>query len=169
MARKRRSRSNDYAGMVPQWKVNLALSRIKAFGFPKDQWPDILQHLVIEMVDFEFDAASGAKESTALCAVLNNHLMKLVRTEERARARNERHKFEVPAVCDEPTALFMDVRSALPALTSRERAVCEGLGRGESVHRIAQDLGCAWRTVDRIVEAVRVKFRRLGLDGWVEE
>src|ERR1041384_2676485 len=41
-----------YDGCIEQWKVDLAMSRIRAFHFTKDQWPDLMQELSLRIVRF---------------------------------------------------------------------------------------------------------------------
>ena len=169
MAARNRTQFSSYEGKVPQWKVNLTLGRIRAFGFPKDEWQDVLQDVVVDIMKFRFDAAraNGAKESTALCAVVNNRLMSIMRGRERSRDRTRRHAAAVPFLYEDRTELQLDVRSVVASLAPFEQTVCAGLARGDSRHQIALALGCGWYKVDRAVEAIRARFEELGLEDWL--
>jgi hypothetical protein len=160
---------SSYEGEVPQWKVNLALGRIRAFGFPKDDWQDVLQDVVVDIMKFRFDAAraNGAKESTALCAVVNNRLMSIMRGRERLRDRTLQHAAAVSVLYEDRTELELDVRMVVASLAPFAQAVCTGLARGDSRHQIALALGCGWYKVDRAVEAIRARFEELDLEDWL--
>ena len=172
--------ANNYVGCIEQWKVNLALSRIKAFGVPRDQWPDALQQLVIAISKFRFrsDRARGAKESTALYVLINKRLSSIVRAEQRHRDGLARHRDAhglTPAnadrhpllVYEDRLQLRLDVRLATANLSARQQAVCEGLSRDDSVQQIADALGCSWHAVRRLIAGIRAHFKQIGLDGWV--
>jgi len=171
MAARKSTQFSSYEGKVPQWKVNLALGRIRAFGFPKDEWQDVLQELVVDLMAFRYDPAkaNGAKESTALCSVVNNRLMTIVRGRERSRARLRRHGAVVPTAYEDRTPLRLDVRTVVASLTPFERAVCAGLARDDSRHQIAQALGRGWHTVDRAIGAIQARFEELGMEDWLCE
>jgi hypothetical protein len=161
MAARNSTQFSSYEGKVPQWKVNLALGRIRAFGFPKDQWQDVLQDVVVDIMKFRFDAAR------ALCAVVNNRLMSIMRGRERARERTRQHAAAAPVLYEDRTELELDVRSVVASLAPFEQTVCAGLARGDSRHQIALALGCGWYKVDRAVEAIRARFEKLGLEDWL--
>jgi len=160
---------SSYEGQVPQWKVNLALGRIRAFGFPRDQWQDVLQEVVIDILKFRFDTtrSNGAKESTALCAVVNNRLKSIMRNGERSRERTRQYAAATSLLYEDRTELQLDVRSVVASLAPFEQTVCAGLARGDSRHQIALALGCGWYKVDRAVVAVRARFEELGLEDWL--
>jgi len=171
MAGRETAHFSSYEGQVPQWKVNLAIGRIRAFGFPKDQWQDVLQEVVIEILKFRFDTArsNGAKESTALCTVVNNRLMSIMRGCERSRERTRQYAAAVPLLYEDRTEMELDVRSVVASLAPFAQAVCAGLARGDSRHQIALALGCGWRKVARTVEAIQMRFEQLGMEGWLCE
>jgi len=163
--------TNQYDGCLEQWKVNLALARIRAFRVPRDEWPDALQRLVLAMLRFRFDPQRGAKESTALCRLINNRLTSMLRSWHRERDRLARHHAEAEhgghLVYEDNVALRFDVRLAVAQLPALERIVCAYLMRGDSVRQIAARLGKSWPTVQRIVGHVRRRFEAIGLNAWV--
>lgn len=175
-----KARKNRYAGVLEKWKVDLAVGRIRAFGFPRDQWDDLMQGLVSCLIDFQFtpDKFNGAKESTALCALVNYHLISIQRTSHRkceglvryldrlglTVANADRHPLFVE---DDRSNMRLDVQLAVSQLSAEQRVVCAGLARGDSIRQIAIDQGCSWRAVQRIVAEIRRHFIEIGLDGWV--
>ena len=169
-----------YKGQIEPWKIHLAISRIKTFGFPKPDWLNILQELAMVLMNFTFEPAkaNGAKQSTALCAVIDRQLKTMIRAEVRESAKIHRYAQNLlhtsPAVVDghdlgymETTPLRMDVREAVGHLTPFQRAICEGLGNGKSAHQIAKELGVGWHTVKRAIALIRMYFAGIGLGGWV--
>lgn len=175
-----RKQPNPYEGCVEPWKFDLALARIRAFRLPKDRWEDSLQQLAVAIVGFRYtpNRANGAKESTALCTLINNQLRFQRRAEQREQARLTRHRDGLgltPANADrhplltyeDDVPLRLDVRLATANLPPRQQAVCEGLSRGDSVRQIADALGCSWHAVRRLIAGIRAHFKQIGLDGWV--
>lgn len=170
---------NRYNGCIEDWKIRLALSRMKAMGLPPNLWPDALQQLAVAITQFRFDPerASGAKESTALCALINHRLTTMLRVEQRERERVARYREslgltgrrngEQLIAQDDASELRLDVQMAVAALPTTERDVCARLMRGHTIRRIAADLGCSWRAARRVVEHIRARFEHVGLDGWV--
>lgn len=159
-----------YDGCIEQWKINLALSRIRAFDFPKDQWPDLLQRLVLAMSQFQFDPNNGAKESTALYTLINHQLNSVRRAQMREEQRLARHRActVIRSIAQEDRIdLRLDVRLAVAALPALQRSVCIGLLQGDTVNQIAANLGCTWHAVRRVVARIRARFAALGLDAWV--
>ena len=177
----RNDSGNCYQGCLDPWKINLALARIKAFGFSRDQWADLLQNLVPEVAGFRFCAerAGGRNEAQILYGLINNRLRSVRRSEQRAQLRMERHSQRL-GLCSETTedhALFVtedhhetqiDVREAVAALPPRERQVCELLMRGSSVREIAQEMGLSWHTVDASIQRIRAQFSEMELNGWLQ-
>jgi hypothetical protein len=159
-----------YDGCLEQWKINLALSRIRAFDFPKDQWPDLLQRLALAIAQFQFDPNNGAKESTALYTLINHQLNSVRRAQMREEQRLARHRSctVIRSIAQkERTDLQLDVRLAVAALPAMERSVCDGLMRGNTVNQIASDLGYTWHAVRRLMARVQERFSQIGLDEWV--
>lgn len=172
--------TQPYKGQIEQWKLRLAINRIKAFRFPRSDWPDILQELAMVMMNFAFkrSRANGAKESTALCAVIDRQLKTMIRARVRESAKIRRYAQNLlhtsPTVLDgqdlgytDTTPLRMDVREAIEHLTPFERAICQGLGNGQSAHQIARQLGVGWHTVKRTIASIHKHFMGIGLEGWV--
>jgi DNA-directed RNA polymerase specialized sigma24 family protein len=117
--------------------------------------------------------APGWKRSTvtALLLAAGNHVAYNREGDRRRRhllADYQRHVDCVHASLD-VVLLRLDVRLALAALTPHERAVCEGLGLGQSWRHVAALLGCSDRKVRRTVEPLRRRFHVMGLHGWLED
>lgn len=76
-----------YEGAFEDWKLHLAVSRIEALGFPKREWGELMQELCVLMLEFKYDPehAKGAKEKTVLFAVINRHLLSIMRQRYRDR------------------------------------------------------------------------------------
>ncbi|HOA75236.1 MAG TPA: helix-turn-helix domain-containing protein [Phycisphaerae bacterium] len=162
----------SYDGVIERWKVDLIITRAKLLKFRAYQLPDVLQELVLELLDFEYDPehADGATESTALTTVIDHHLRKMKRSAKRYQARLERMGEEVSEFSpDEVDMQAIDVGSIVAGLPPREQAVCQGLAGGMTRQEIARELGCGWHTVNRIVKQLREHFRETGLAGWVGE
>lgn len=160
----------SYDGCIDQWKINLAMSRIRAFGFPKDQWPDLLQRLVPAMSHFQFDPNNGAKESTALFALINHQLKTVRRAQAREEQRMARHcvsNIVRPIAYEDRIDLRLDVRLAVTALPAEEQSVCIGLMQGNTVNQIADDLGRTWHAVRRVIDRIETQFLKMGLDAWL--
>lgn len=170
MATNNSTEVNDYGKEIEPWKIKLALSRIRRFGFPKHEWNDLLQELVMEILQFRYEPqrSNGAKESTALCALINNQLSTIRRAKEREWNKlaeyAARLRASAPSYVDR-TALRLDVREVLGTLTPRQRSVCAGLSQGDSIRQIARSLDCAWHTVKRAFEAIRERFQAMGFKG----
>lgn len=167
-----------YVGLVERSKLELALSRIRAWGFPRHEWDDLLQTLAIHIAAFRYDPgkSNGAKESTALCALVNRQLAKAARAKKRQAELLERYKAELGAVDGageevlsyrENVALQLDVRQAVNALPDREQTVCRAILAGEKPGRIARRLRCSRETVNRCMRRIRKVFEPLGLREWI--
>ena len=172
---------NRYEGYVEQWKVNLALGRIRAFGFPADQWPDLLQNLMPEVAGFQFqaDRAGGRNEAQVFYGLINNRLRSVLRSQQRQQRRIVRHQELLgvspenadlhPAfAAEERTDMQLDIDLSLAALPQQHRSVCQRLMDGDSIAQIARDLNLAWHTVERIIEQVRKQFTKPELDAWLQ-
>ena len=157
---------NDYGQLVEAWKVKLIVDRAKRLGIPQQEWPDVQQEIIFDVMDFRFDPAksNGAKESTLLITIIDNRLKKILR----ATARNG-HRVNEPKseVSEDKTALRLDVRRAVASLTFRQEAVCMHLSQGKSTTQIAWAMDCGRATVRRFKERIREQFENIGLDGWV--
>lgn len=169
----KRRPTNRYDGCLEKWKVDLALERMRAYRVPRDEWPDLLQRLVVEMLQFRFDPQRGVQESTALTRLINYQITSIIRSRQRERDRVERYwtrtNQQQRLVYEETFGLQVDVRDALTQLSERERVVAARLMQGESRRQIAEHLGCSWRAVDRVICRIHERFESLGLEGWVRE
>ena len=67
----------QYVGVFEAWKIDLALGRIKAMGFGRSDWPDLMQELAIVMLEFRYDPkkSNGATEQTVFYEVINRNLL----------------------------------------------------------------------------------------------
>ena len=175
-----RSRMNRYDGYVDQWKVSLALGRIKAFGFQPDQWSDILQDLMPKIARFRFQAnrAGGRNEAQVLYGLVNNHLRSVFRVQQREQSRVLRHHelLGVSPTKAESHPLFaasinsamqVDIDLALTQLPERERSICQRLMLGHSLTQICQDLKLHLSTVKTCIARVRELFSKLELNAWL--
>lgn len=172
---------NRYEGYVEQWKVNLALGRMKAFRLPADQWPDLLQNLMPEMAGFQYqaDLAGGRNEAQVLYGLINNRLRSALRSQQRAQRRVARHRELLgvspgsaeshPAfAAEDRNDMQLDIQLCLAALPHEHRCVCQHLMDGDSLAQIARDMKLAWHTIARIVDQVREHFTQLELDAWLQ-
>ncbi|MBI5724305.1 MAG: sigma-70 family RNA polymerase sigma factor [Planctomycetes bacterium] len=176
--------ANTQAGMdagkpheLEQWKLDLALSRIRFYHFPKDDWDDILHELAVDILKFKFDPqrSNGAKESTVIFAMVDKRLKMMMRTRKRERQRMRQYQVNQTDGTDEDTFMAvedstpmnMDVRNAMETLTPQQQDVIRRLAGGQSVKQIASHLNCGWHTIDRIIAEVRRRFDAMGLRGWV--
>lgn len=168
---------NQYEGAFETWKARLALSRIKAMRFPRNDWPDLMQELAILIIKFKYDPnnSRGAKEETALFAAMNRHLLFLMRGRCRDRKGFEQYlrslgihedgSYLGPEPCSQTDIpLDMDLSQALRALTPFERTVARELANGLNRGAIARKLDCDWKTVDKAVRRIRDHIQNLGID-----
>ena len=161
----------DYGGLVEPWKLELIVNRAKRMGLQWNDIQDLQQGVIREVMGFSYKSAksNGATEATALTALIDNYLKKLIRSEARYQQHLRQFGYQTQQ-SDNPIPtkqLAIDVQSAVKPLPERERAVCRALGQGYSRYKIAQMLGCGWYTVDRLVNRIRAHFEKLGLDEWV--
>ena len=158
----------NYNKLLEPWKLELIVSRAKRMGLQWNDIQDVQQGIIREVICFSYKRAksNGATEATALTALIDNYLKKLIRSEARYRehldqfSSQERRSYD--PVPDEQLA--MDVREAVGALSEQERVVCQALSQGQSKSQIARTLGCGWHTVDRLFRHIRRRFEKLGLD-----
>lgn len=161
--------ANHYDGAIEPWKVTLVQGRAKRFGIPRHEWPDLEQEIVLELMEFRFDAAraNGASEATAVTSVIDNRLrMFLRRTKTHRRCAEAVRAGETGPVRipeGDGACAVLDVRGALAALPETEHAICTALSRGDSMRKIAVALGCSRAAVKRMTRAIRCQFERMGL------
>jgi DNA-binding NarL/FixJ family response regulator len=165
--------TTKYKGFVEEWQAELALGRIRRFGFPEHERLDLLQELAMKVRQFTFDVAksNGAKASTVFCAVVDRHLLSRARAKRRAEqnARKYRQLKVSESAPDDEVELCVDVRQLVASLTKEERAVCDGISRGLTMRAIAKQLGCALASVGRAKRRIRKKFAEAGLKGWLQD
>jgi|WetSurMetagenome_2_1015567.scaffolds.fasta_scaffold20508_3 RNA polymerase sigma factor (sigma-70 family) len=164
--------TTSYQGFAEQWQAELALARIRRFGFPEHEWPDLLQELAMKVNGFAFDLAksNGAKASTVLRTVIDRHLTSHARAKRRARQNYMKYRqLRVTDIAPDDVELRVDVRQVIATLTPRQRAICEGLGRGQSMEVIAKRLGCSLMSVWRSKRWIRKRFEEAGLNGWLQD
>lgn len=172
---------NCYEGCVEPWKINLIAARLKAFGIPQDQWPDLTQNLVTALGNFHYSTehVRGASESTAVYQIITHHLTSWVRSRKREQRRMERHRQRLGLrpenaehhaffVTEDRGDMELDIRESVAALLPRERRVCELLMTGASVRETAEDLGLSWHGVAAIIKRIRAQFSKMELNAWLQ-
>jgi len=173
--------NNRYDGYVQQWKVNLAISRIKAFDFPPDQWPDLLQDLMQIVADFHFkpERANGLTESQILYGSINNRLRSVLRAKLRDQLRTQRYHKHLGLDSEKPQTdhphfttedhheIKLEMQMAIATLPPREQQVCQKLMNGLSVHEIAKEMDLCWHTIEVSILKIREQFSKLELDAWI--
>ena len=172
---------NRYDGYVPQWKVDLALSRIKAFNFPPDQWPDLLQDIMQVIADLHFqpELANGRNEAQLLYGLINNHLSSALRTQYREQLLMQRYHQHLglspeKSQADHPhfttedhPEIQLDLQTAIATLSPHEQQICQKLMQGVSVHEIARETGIGWHSIETSIRKIRELFTELELDAWI--
>lgn len=161
-----------YDGLIEQWKVELIEGCARRMGFPNHEMDDLKQDIVPELIAFEFDEArsNGAKESTAIQALIMNQLRNKRRGCIREHAKIERYKLLMPRsveVTPSKASCKLDVHAAVCDLKPSERRICRRLANGDSIEATRKQMGCGWHTIDRAVGHLRDRFRKLELDGWL--
>ncbi len=163
---------NAYQDVLEDWKVELIRTRAKRLGFRRHDLEDAQQEIVLDVLEFCFDAAksNGACERTALTSLIDRRLMTILRTKRRY-AQHVCSPVD-DSLQDEPFSepvpqqqLVMDVRAVITDLSADEQLVCQALVDGESVNQIARRLGCSWRAVNNTIAHIRQFFESVGLDG----
>jgi len=165
--------TTNHQGFAEPWQAELASARIRWFGFPEHERPDLLQELALKIGKFTFDEAksNGAKLSTVLRTVIDRHLATRNRSKQRAErsARKFRRCVRHQGLCEDPVELRADVRQLVGALAPKQQAVCEGFGSGRSLAEIAARLGCSITSVRRAKARIQKRFAEVGMKGWLED
>jgi len=161
-----------YDGLIEQWKVELIEGCARRMGFPAHQIDDLKQDIVPELITFKFDTSksNGAKESTAVQAIIMNQLRNKQRTYAREHTKIERYKQLMPRhaeTCPSKQPRELDVREAIEPLEPNDRAICNRLANGESVENIRKQMGCGWHTINRVILRLRKHFHELELHRWL--
>jgi len=158
----------EYEGLIDKWKIDLIKSRAKLYRFRKHELPDVLQEVVLEVLDFEYDPDNGAKEASALTAIIDRRLAKLQRSEIRYRGHVERKGWTMSMFSPEGVdACGIDVRAVLAELPEQEQAICRMVAAGYTHIEIGKALGLSRKTVHRTLPRLRERFEEVGLSGWV--
>lgn len=160
----------DYEGLIEKWKVDLIKSRARMMKFRKHELPDAMQEAVLEVLDFEYDPnnSAGAKESSALTAIIDRRLRKMQRAEIRYRKHVERKGRTMSMYSSEGVDVCgIDTKSVITELHPREQRICRMIAEGYKQDEIAEAVGCSERTVRRTLCRLRGRFAELGLRGWV--
>ena len=160
-----------YDGILEPWQVELIAQRAKRMGFGKHDVPDVMQRVAMALRRFKFDPArsNGAKESTAVQALIDRYLKFIRRTESRYQAKVEFASERTEPMCHaDDEHLVMDVRKAMATLSERDQAICRDLMAGYSMYEIARRMRCGWYTVERAMKRIATQFEALEVDGWLE-
>ena len=159
----------NYDGLLKQWKVKLALNRARRMGFRDDELDDVIQELALTLMGVKYHEtnANGASEKTVLTSIIDRQLFKM----RRDRACRERYEARVALSGDETydnedIRRRLDVETVVGKLDGKQRQVCDLLSQGYPKSAIAEQLGCGWHAVDRIVRDIRGQFE---VDGFGED
>lgn len=160
----------SYMGLIEPWKIKLIKQRARRYGFRKDEWPDLMQEIVLTLLAFQYDAdhRNGADERTAITAVIDNQLCKRIRT----KCCYHRHLQQAALLQKHANATDaclkrLDIQDAIEALPPRDQQVCQGIASGMSKNQLAKKIGCSWHTIDASFTRIRRHFQSLGLDEWM--
>lgn len=177
MAKKHHWLVKHYRGLMEDWKIQLALNRIRRMGFRSHEWPDLMQELAMILISLEHDSehAAGASEETLVFSTIHHHLLTRMRSASRRRRRFDQvvtlqgYSPEAPERYAEPSyeldePLRLDLQEAVHELRPLDVAVCERLARGLSKSDIAKELSCDWHTVNLAMERIRKHLAERGLN-----
>lgn len=165
---------NDYGNLIEKWKVDLIEMRARAMGFSEDEIPDLQQEIVLHLLGFEYDETLGATENTALHRIIDRKLINARRDKKRQvrRLNNETVSLEDAGAAErarpgmpdiERCELRLDLDAVMADLPELERAVCEGLLRGDNKTEIAREQGCSNANITKAVRRLRRKLASHGL------
>jgi DNA-directed RNA polymerase specialized sigma24 family protein len=165
---------------IPRWKTDLIQIRARRLGFQTHELEEIQQDLLPNVVDFRFDPskANGGTERTALTRVIDNLLIKIVRSRGRYQkmVNTVAEQAQHDEACREDLAEAPgitawdrqhDVADCLQRLDDEDRLVCEALAEGEAVSQIARRLGLSWSAMEAVIARIRQRFTAMGLDAWM--
>ena len=161
-------RRNQYAGIIEPWKLRLISGRARRRGFRGEDLDEVVQRIVIALLDFQFDESrsNGAKEATAVTAIVDRQLAFYWRGESRYRKHVDQ-----AALKSEPSIDYrntfdesLDVQKAIASLPKCAQQVCAALGNGLSIRETAKKLGMSGHTVDRQVRFIRRHLERCGFE-----
>ena len=155
------------------WKLDLIARRARRLGLRGPDIDDAVQDLALVVLDFDYDQqrAGGASEPAVLAGVIDNRLVSLLRSRDRYQmhlaqiAADIRPESEIDESQDlSHCELRSDVRDLVNALPADHRDVCHRLMDGESLAEIADDVGCGWHTVRRMLDRIRATFVEAGIE-----
>ncbi len=156
---------------IEPWIIALIRRRAKRLGLKGQDLEDAQQDVILDVLAFSFDAAksNGATLSTALTALVDRRLLRILRDRRRYKKRLERLNETLdtrsePAVLQVDHDLAFDLQAAVAQLPPREQAICEALSRGESLAEIVRRMECGWNTIYKSLERIRQHFVALDLD-----
>ncbi|MGI6271334.1 MAG: sigma-70 family RNA polymerase sigma factor [Anaerohalosphaeraceae bacterium] len=167
----------DYHGLLEDWKTDLICSRARRFGIPSQDWPDIQQEVILDILAFTYDPnnAGNATERTALTAIIDRKIISLLRRqshqdrtfdgylEDRGLTIPDESLFGFT----ENQSLHLDLVRAIGRLPDRHKLVCIGILEGYSIHRIARKLACHPKTVKGMIAHIHEVFKKMGVDQWL--
>jgi DNA-binding CsgD family transcriptional regulator len=162
----------QYVGGMEEWRIKLAIARMRRFRVPQNSWEDTMQELAIVIHEFRFDPdkAHAASERTILCRALDNCIRMLARGNARRLAMLDRLGQMTQHVEDahrpDDVAAEAEVRQLVAELTPKQQEICRALMNGESVYGIARRTGKHYETVCRHARRIRQVFIDRGFDQW---
>ncbi|MBI1374089.1 MAG: helix-turn-helix domain-containing protein [Phycisphaera sp.] len=174
--------TNSYVGIVEPEVTRLIVSRARRLHISPDEIDDLQQRIVPVLAEFKFDASrsNGASRTTVLTAVIDRQLLAHLRTTRRYAEHIERMGSRYRALASgrpiwpnhvtqpEPVDLRMDLADVMQQLSQRDRVVCDGLSKGQTIKAIAERLGCGRDTINRAIARIRNIFTAAGLKVWVD-
>jgi RNA polymerase sigma factor (sigma-70 family) len=179
---------STYGDLFEDWEVDLTKSLVRQFR-TKYAWlrvpdfDDLLQECLIQwyLKRDRFGANRGASVKTFMAIVLNTHLQYLLRSQlaDRRKISHLAQSLETPigdtdltladVVADgsgDSVDLDVDIRLALDHLSPFQKKICQLLGEGHPVARVARLLGKPRTTVRDEITRIRTVFRQQGLDDY---
>ncbi len=162
----------QYIDVMEEWKVRLAIARMRQFGLPQDAWDDVMQELAILVSQFRFDPAKAgaASEETILCRAMDNRIRELARANVRYQAQQTRLcKMAHPTqetYMPEDAAADKELHELIRQLPAFQQEICKGLLNGETLLHIAKRTGSTWTTIQYHVYHIRHAFLRWGINPW---
>jgi RNA polymerase sigma factor (sigma-70 family) len=158
---------------------NLVLKCALRMGFRGVELEDVQQDVLLKLIDFKYgeDFTDQSAMTAALINFINLSLLTAKRNQQRYQRCIERMKDSIKAGCSrvekmerandlEHVYRNQDIQKILSELSSDDRALCQALTDGESIHTIANRLGCGWHTVNRRINRLREHFMEMGMDGY---
>jgi RNA polymerase sigma factor (sigma-70 family) len=177
---------STYGDLFENWEIELAKSLVRQFRakYPWLRIPDfddLLQECLIQwyLKRDRFDASRGASVKTFMATVLNTHLQYVLRSQlaDRRKTSHLAQSLETPigdtdltladVIADKSgysVDLDADIRLALDRLSPFQKKICQLLGEGHPVAKIAKLLGRPRTTVRDEITRIKTVFRQQGFD-----